>query len=117
MVAKSPAAFEEFHLPYNNRISCEFGGIIYHCCMKYDAHFPALLKTEGFMGMDPGPSHNDVDKIEEALSGKGVWLRQLGEDNMELIQRFRGKMGLLLSASGETRRNAIDAAKRLLDTL
>lgn len=117
MVTKSPAAFEELHLPYNNRVSHELGGIIYHCCMKYDTYFPALLKTEGFMGMDPQPGHNDIGKIEETLSGRGVWVKELNEKHIDLIRRFRGKIGLFLSASGDTRRIAIDSAKRLLDIL
>jgi hypothetical protein len=130
MVAVSPRVYEEFFLPYNNRIAREYGGLIYHCCMRYDFQFPAIIKTEAFMGLDADPDYNNLDKIEAALSGRGVWWRAIGDlvraphgreagrrDELPVIRRLRGKVGLFLGVHGEDRQDAIDRARRLLDAL
>jgi hypothetical protein len=129
MVAVSPKTWEAFFLPYNNRISRAFGGAIYHCCMRYDFQFPSLIRTEGFMGLDASPSYNDIAKVEAALSKRGVWARRIGDlptdehgktgrrDDREIIRQLRGKVGLILGVHGESRQDAIDRAKRLLDWL
>jgi hypothetical protein len=129
MVAVSPKAWEAFFLPYNNRLSREYGGAFYHCCMRYDTHFQSLLKTEGFMGFDAFPEYNDIAKIEAALGGRGVWWSVLGDmpkirhgetgrrDDLPRIRQLRGKVGLFLGVRGDNRQDAIDRAKRLLDSL
>ena len=115
----SPAIWEEFFLPYNNRLSREYGNlIIYHCCMRYDTHFESLIKTEGFKGLDAGVDHNDFEKIEAALvKTGGVWTRMLGPNDMDLINRLRGKVGLLFHVSGDDREDAICQARKFLDDL
>jgi hypothetical protein len=88
-----------------------------------------LIKTYGFFGFDPSPEYNNIDRIEAALAGRGVWIWRLGDmprsahgatgrrDDLPTIKRLRGKVGLLPAVHGEDRQDAIDRAKRLLDTL
>jgi len=128
MVTVSPALWEEFFLPYNNRLAREYGGAFYHCCMTYDNHLMSLTKTEGFMGFDAVPTYNRIEKIDEALAGRGAWTWTVGGRHMgvgpaqmartlEYIQRFRGRVGLFLGTDGKDRAEAIDSGKRLLDSL
>jgi hypothetical protein len=126
MVAVSPAIFEEFFLPYNNRVSRAQGGLCYHCCLKHDWQFPSMIKTEGFMGMDADPQWNDFERILTALDGRGTWNRPVGyghwdpsgfEKELGWIRHMKGKVGLFLQAIGKSRQEAIDGARRLLDAL
>jgi hypothetical protein len=115
MVTVSPAQFREFFMPYNERISREFGGVIYHCCMKHDYQFENMVNTKGFMGFDANPVHNNFDLIEKALSGKGVWAYL--NENWEYIDRLRGKAGQLLYASGKTMDEILENVYRLREHL
>ena len=137
MVCVSPATWEEFFLPYNNRLSREYGGLFYHCCLCYENHLSSLAKTENFMGFDADPKYNSIVKIEAALTGRGVLTTPIGlglpggitgsgfveanpetlEDALSYIHRLRGKAGLFLGIQGENRQDAIDKAKRLLDNI
>ncbi|MCL2814291.1 MAG: uroporphyrinogen decarboxylase family protein, partial [Oscillospiraceae bacterium] len=113
MVTVSTPVWKEFFLPYNEILSRKYGGIIYHCCMKHDWQLKAMSETTGFMGFDAYPAYNDHDKIEEALTGKGVWNRS--ESNWELIKKFKGKFGLFLGSHGHTKEEAIENAKKMMD--
>lgn len=119
LVTVSPSIWEEFFLPYNNRLSREYGNLIlYHCCMRYDTHFESIIKTEGFRGLDAGVDYNDFTKIEAALlKTGGVWTRMVGPNDMDLIHRLRGKVGLLFNVSGDDREDAICQARKFLDDL
>ena len=115
MVTVSTPMWKEFFLPYNEILSTHYGGIIYHCCMKHDWHLKAMSETRGFMGFDAAPEYNSLDKIEEALTGKGVWNRAIPD--LDLIRRYRGKFGLFLAAHGRTKSEAVEKAKRLPDAI
>jgi hypothetical protein len=118
MVCVSPATFEEFFLPYNNRLSREYGGLAYHCCLRYESHFPSLVKTENFLGFDAQPGPNDFDKIEAALSeAHGIWTRICGPGDMDYIRRLRGKVGMFFSVHGENRGDAVAKAREFLAEL
>ena len=116
MVAVSPATWEKFFLPYNNRLSREYGNmILYHCCMRYDTHFSSLLKTDGFAGFDATPEYNDFSKIQSTLAGcGGIWTLPRGPKDLEQIARLKGKVGILLAVDCESREGAIKEAKDFL---
>lgn len=125
MVTVSPKTWEEFFLPYNNRLSDEYGGAFYHCCLCYENHLASLIKTNRFMGFDADPKYNTFDKIESMLSlGHGVWTKPIRIDTEDMttfkdatyyIQRLRGKVGLFFEIYGKNREDAIEGARRLLD--
>ena len=120
MVSVSPAAWEEFFMPYNNRLSREYGNMItYHCCMKHDTHFDSIVKTDGFLGFDAHYAHNDFDKIEAALTKvNGACMRPLhGLIDMDWIERLHGKVGMFFSLKGWNRQDAIEQAREFLGIL
>ena len=117
MVAVSPRTFEDFFLPYNNRISRAFGGLCYHCCLKHDFQFAGMARTEGFLGMDGDLDCNDREKIFSTLDGRGVWLRRLDQNQMEFIRRLKGHVGCLLHVGGKNREEAVANARRMLAEL
>ena len=120
MVTVSPAIWEEFFLPYNNRLSREYGNLItYHCCMGYERYFESLIKTDGFLGFDAGHQYNDLAKIESALiQATGVWMAPLNpETQLEMVRRLRDKIGFHFSVSGEDRNDAVRKVKTLLECL
>jgi len=106
------------HTP-QEALSREYGRLItYHCCMRYDTHFQSIIKTDGFIGLDAGMDHNDLDKIEAALvQAKGIWMRPLGPKDMDVIKRLRGKVGMMFSVSGSDRADAICQARHFLSNL
>lgn len=119
MVSVSPAIWEEFFLPYNNRLSRERGGMIhYHCCMKYENHLESVIKTDGFIGFDASLPYNDLDKIEAALvKAKGIWMFPLGPGQMDIINRLRGKVGMRFGVGGTDREDTIKNVKAFVEEL
>ena len=118
MVCVSPETFEEFFRPYNNRLSREYGGITYHCCMCYERYLPSIIKTEGFLGFDAQPGFNDFGKIEAALTeAHGVWTRVCGPADLDYIRRLKGKAGMLFAVYGTDRDDAVAKAREFLSEL
>lgn len=52
LVNVSPEVYEEFVVPYNNRISKAFGGLFLHSCTITANHLPVLKKLEGITGVN-----------------------------------------------------------------
>ena len=52
LVNVSPEIYEEFVVPYNNRIAEAFGGLFLHSCTITPAHLPALKKLKGITGIN-----------------------------------------------------------------
>ncbi len=86
--------------------------------MRYDTHFESLAKTEGFLGFDAAPEHNDVASIESVLTrSRGIWMQPLGPGHGDLINRLRGKVGMVFAVNGADRRDAIHKARDFLGLL
>lgn len=122
MVTVSPKTWEEFFLPYNNRIAREFGGMIhYHCCMKYEAYFDAIAKTDGFIGFDASPEFNDYEKIAATLERcRCVWTRQISHKDpkcLDYVRRLKGKAGMFFGVGADTRAEAIKEAREFIAIL
>ncbi len=59
----SPAYFEEFIAPYDERILQKYGGIV-HFCGKGDHFVPILSRLEGLRGINMSQPHlNDMEKV------------------------------------------------------
>jgi hypothetical protein len=52
LVNVSPETYEEFVVPYNNRIAEAFGGLFLHSCTIREAHIPAIAKLKGLTGIN-----------------------------------------------------------------
>lgn len=116
LVTVSPQIWEEFFMPYNNRLSREYGNFItYHCCMRYDTHFESIIKTDGFAGFDATPEYNDFEKIASALEKvHGIWTRSCGPADKNFIRRLRGKVGMQFLVNGKDREDAIQQTRDFL---
>lgn len=112
MVAVSPEKWEEFFLPYNNRLSREYGNmVLYHCCMRYDTHFDSIVKTDGFAGFDATPEYNNFEKIASVLErAQGIWTLPRGPGHMDQIRRLAGNVGMLFEVAEDSRAEAIRKA-------
>jgi hypothetical protein len=113
----SPSTYEEFALPYNSELSNGFGGVTLHCCMKYAQNMKITTETEGFLGLDPQTPFNPIDDILEAITGKGFWRiwdrpKDIGplEYYKDMIDRTKGRCGLLLDTNGPDRDSALRLA-------
>jgi len=69
----SPDLYARFASPYNRRLAEEFGGIRFHCCMNHDFNLKNFSDTPGFEGFDAMPDYNALDKVLDAIRGKGIW--------------------------------------------
>jgi len=71
----SPDLFEEFGLPYLNRISDAFGGLYYHCCGDFGHILDKILKIKGLRAINAhlSPKEFKPEYISRVLS-KGVGL-------------------------------------------
>lgn len=52
LVNVSPEVYEEFVVPYNNRIAEAFGGLFLHSCTITDRHVAVLHKLKGLTGLN-----------------------------------------------------------------
>jgi len=67
--------------------------------------------------------------MESALSHRGVWCTPLSDypkgkhgetgrrNDLPIIRQLRGKVGMILGVHGDNRQDALERAKRLLDSL
>lgn len=119
LVTVSPTMWEEFFMPYNNRLSREYGRMItYHCCMRHDGHFESIAKTDGFIGFDAQPSHNDFVRIAATLERHhAIWMRQCGPGDMDFVRRLAGKAGMLFAVNGSDRADAVRQTRDFLAAL
>jgi hypothetical protein len=119
----SPEFYREFNMPYTERLSEEFGGLAFHCCMGFGQNLENFAKTKGFIGFDAMPDFNPVDRILNAIDQKGVWnvynydyaknstrIQSDEEWFKKLIDRSEGRCGLLINAYGNDRNEALKLA-------
>ncbi|OPZ26598.1 MAG: methylcobalamin:coenzyme M methyltransferase [Lentisphaerae bacterium ADurb.BinA184] len=52
LVNVSPEVYDEFVVPYNNRIAAAFGGLFLHSCTLREASLPSLRKLKGLTGIN-----------------------------------------------------------------
>jgi hypothetical protein len=59
----SPRLYEEFSLPYVNRISDACGGVWIHCCGNFTHNFGNFLKIKNLRGINPAPPIIDWEQL------------------------------------------------------
>ncbi|GAB4363214.1 MAG: hypothetical protein Kow0042_00830 [Calditrichia bacterium] len=66
----SPEMHDEFHVPYLNRLSEEFGGIYIHSCGNWKAQFKSIDKIHNLRGIEFGASETPYTEVLERFNGK-----------------------------------------------
>lgn len=87
----SPSQVEEFVIPYLNRISNHFNGVLVHSCGRWDFNLEAIKKTEKLRGINIGFTETDLetafkvfgDSIEYALHNSFVSVPPLSVESQE----------------------------------
>jgi hypothetical protein len=64
-----PELYEEFGVPYVNRISDAFGGVYIHCCGTFGQHWDAVKKIRNLRGMDTMYPNSHPEKLHAAFPG------------------------------------------------
>ncbi len=89
-VLLSPDLYEEFGLPYLNRISEAFGGLYYHCCGDFGFLLDNILQIKGLRAINGHLSPKElkpeyIEKIVNRVVGLflGISDREIGWDNDE----------------------------------
>lgn len=84
----SPALYEEFGLPYVNRIAREFGGLYIHCCGVFKQHWPVVSKIHNLRGLDTMYSFS---KPQELFAEFPDIVHTMWLDYGEGVRSFGGK--------------------------
>lgn len=91
----SPAVYEEFSRPYNERIASALGGVVVHSCGVWRPPImEAVLATKGLAGVelalsvddDPSPSSPEV--VRDGFAGRGIPVKaRVGRDFLDVVER------------------------------
>lgn len=74
----SPAMFDEFIKPYDQRLLDEFGGGAIHACGRVDHYIASLASMRGMNGFNMSQPHlNDMEKVYASTVDRGVVLLAL----------------------------------------
>ena len=68
----SPSLYEQFVVPYNERIAAEFGGVVIHSCGSWEHNLPAVAETKGLLGVNFGVSETSLERVAEQFGSKAV---------------------------------------------
>lgn len=92
----SPEMYEEYGVPYNNRISRKFGGIMLHSCTIKKQYFESIMKNEGLRSINFAAQYSsDMKDIFNFFGGKVVVIPQyVHTDNPQIgtLPEFVGKV-------------------------
>ena len=77
----SPAAYEEYSIPYDKRLLDTFGGGAVHFCGRGDHYIEILCSLPNVYGINMSQPHlNDMEKIYKATVDKGIKLLAFNAD-------------------------------------
>jgi len=80
----SPAMFDEFVRPYDQRLLHEFGGGAVHFCGRGDHYMPSMTDMEGVYAIHMSqPEYNDMEIMFRSTVDKGIALLGLRRDVAE----------------------------------
>ncbi|MFH1929206.1 MAG: hypothetical protein ABIK79_13690 [Chloroflexota bacterium] len=74
----SPPLFEEFALPYNNRLSEEFGGLVIHSCGNFVHNLDGLAKIKDLRAINFGATETPFSALAEKFSGQTAIIPHIG---------------------------------------
>ncbi len=82
----TPEQYEEFGLPYVNRISDAFGGIFIHCCGRFKQHWPVVQRIHNLRGLDTMYPYTNPQEVYEAFPNI---VHSMGLDYAESHRNFK----------------------------
>lgn len=74
----SPALFDEFALPYNNRLSEEFGGLVIHSCGNFVHNLDGLAKIKDLRAINFGATETPFSAVAKKFSGQAAIIPHIG---------------------------------------
>jgi uroporphyrinogen-III decarboxylase len=104
----SPEMHDEFHIPYLNELSEEFGGIYLHSCGNWYHQLQSLKKIVNLRGIEFGASEVPFRTVLHALGGKVVLACRVGFNRektfnsmadyvQKILQTAKSKSGLFIN--------------------
>ncbi len=82
----SPQLYEQFSLPYINKISEEFGGVVIHSCGNISHQLPVLKKVHNLKGLNFGVTETPFEAVWECFGGKIALIPHCS--NVAMVARF-----------------------------
>ena len=99
----SPEMHDEFHLPYLNELSEEFGGIYLHSCGDWSHQLPSLKKIVDLRGIEFGASEVPYQAVMGALGGKIVLACRVGFNREKTFSSMADYVQKILQAARTNR--------------
>jgi hypothetical protein len=77
----SPELYDEFSVPYDQRLLSHFGGGAIHFCGRGDHYIESLAALDGLYGFNMSqPQYNDMEKIYRATADRGIKILSFNRD-------------------------------------
>jgi uroporphyrinogen-III decarboxylase len=74
----SPHLYEEFAIPYNQKLADAFNGLHIHSCGNFAFNYENLKKIDKLRGVDMGVTETDYPKAVEVLKDKCLLIPRIG---------------------------------------
>lgn len=81
----SPHLYEEFALPYNQRLASAFNGLHIHSCGNFTFNYENLRKIDKLRGVDMGVTETNYPKAVEVLKDKCLLIPRIGFVGLDRI--------------------------------
>lgn len=81
----SPHLYEEFALPYNQRLADAFNGLHIHSCGNFTFNYDNLLKIDKLRGVDMGVTETNYPQAVEKLKDKCLLIPRIGFIGLDRI--------------------------------
>ena len=78
LAVMSPTLYRTFGVPYNERISAAFGGIVVHSCGSVEHNLGILAGTRGLTGVNFGATETSLPAVAEAVKGRATIVSHMG---------------------------------------
>lgn len=95
----SPEMHDEFHIPYINELSEEFGGIYLHSCGNWFHQIPSLKKIRNLRGIEFGASEVPFRDVLKILGGEMVLACRVGFNREKTFRGMLDYLQHILSAA------------------
>ena len=99
----SPEMHDQFHIPYLNELSEEFGGIYLHSCGNWFHQLPSLKKIVNLRGIEFGASEVPFQAVFNELADKAVLACRVGFNREKAFKSMADYVQEILQAAKSNR--------------